>query len=163
LQAAVGLDMTRRSQAEEFLGKRLHVKTAPEEQQEHVALCLARCGITDPTVARRTAGSLVQAMSKLTNQANLQDLTQGLSWVAARLEPKEGALACGQAATTHLQAISRTTDPRALPSLLQGLSAMAARMEPKEVGQAAATLIQTMSQTTDAQVLQALSQSVSSL
>ena len=51
LQAAVGLNRTRRTQVEELLGKRLQAKEMSPEQQEDVALCLAHLGILDRSLA----------------------------------------------------------------------------------------------------------------
>ncbi len=77
---------------------------------------------------RQAAATLSQAISMKTNPSTLQTLAQGLSAVSARLEPKEAAQVCGQAAATLIQAMSKTTDSKW--DLAQGLSAVAAREDP---------------------------------
>src|SRR5262249_52266101 len=57
---------------------------------------------------------LVQAMSMTTNPLALQSLATDLPSVAARLEPKEAARACGEAAARLRQAMTETSDPSAL-------------------------------------------------
>jgi hypothetical protein len=95
-------------------------------------------------VCRQAAATLTQAMAKTTDPFALQPLAQGLSAVAARLEPKEAAAVCGQAAAALAHAMSLRTNVNLLPPE-QELSAVAARLEPKEAGDVAAALIQSMS------------------
>jgi len=146
LQAAVGLDETRRTQVEALLGRRFQAKEIPAEQQEDVALCLAKLGIRDRALAGRTAATLLQAMRQTNDPFALGSLAEGLSAVAAHLEPEQGA----EAAATLAQAMTRTTEPSALSDLARGLTAVSDRLEPKEAaqayGQAAATLTQAMTQ-----------------
>jgi hypothetical protein len=87
-------------------------------------------------------------------------LSEGLSAVAARLEPGEAAALCGQAGRTLTQAKKNTTDPKELLALSEGLSAVAARLEP---GEAARTLTQAMSNTTDPYALDALAEGLSAV
>jgi hypothetical protein len=93
----------------------------------------------------------------------LLPLAQGLSAVAARLEPKEAA----EVAAALTQAISKTTGPYALGFLAQGLAAVTARLEPKEAarlcGPVAATLTQTFSKPTDPLVLGPLAQGLAAV
>jgi serine/threonine protein kinase len=78
-------------------------------------------------------------------------LAEGLSAVAARMEPKEAAHLCAQAAATLVRGMSKTTDSLTLYQLARALSALAGRMEPKDAAricaQAAAILTQAMSTT----------------
>jgi hypothetical protein len=76
-------------------------------------------------------------------------LAQGLAAVANRLEPKDAARYCAQAATTLTQAMAKTTQADALKELAQGLTAVAARLGPKAAAQAVATLFQAMLKTTN--------------
>jgi hypothetical protein len=62
-------------------------------------------------------------MTKTTNLVALQYLAEGLSAVAARLEPKEAA----EAAATLTLAMTKNTDPAALRDLGQALSAILSR------------------------------------
>jgi tRNA A-37 threonylcarbamoyl transferase component Bud32 len=177
LQAAVGLDGTRRRQVELLLGERLQAKAIPQERQENVALILAHLGNLDRPIAGRTAATLTQAMSRTTNYFVLQSLSQGLPTVAACMEPKEAAVFCGEAAATITRGMRKTTDllgsrpllgdPPALQSLAQVLSALAARMEPKDAtkayGQAATMLIQAINLPTELTSKHSLAQSLSAL
>jgi hypothetical protein len=102
-------------------------------------------------------------MAKMTDPYVLGSLAEGLSAVAARLEPKEAA----KVAATLTQAMARTTKPYALWSLAHGLSAVAARLEPREAArvcaQATASLTQAMAKTTDTNALNALAKGLSAL
>ncbi len=62
----------------------------------------------------------------------LGGLAEGLSAVAARLEPKEASRYCAVAAVVLKQTITKTSDRYALHCLAEGLSAVAARLETKE-------------------------------
>ena len=149
LQAAVGLNPTRRTQVEALLVRRLQAKEVSPEQREDVAICLAHLGIRDRSLAEGTAATLTQALGRTTDPSALQSLAQGLSAMASRLEPKEAA----EAAAALIEAMSRTTDLDATLSLALGLSAAAERMEPKDAsrarGQAVTVLTQAMSKTID--------------
>ncbi len=174
-QAVLGLDRTRRTQLEEMLGKRLQAKEIAQQHQEDVAFSLSHLGILDRPLARRTAATLTQAMTRKTDAVALQplfqalattdarallSLSQGLSALVARLEPKEAAVVCGQAAATLILAMSRAKDNYSMELLSDGLSALAARLEPKE---AAATLTRAVSTTTNNASVQYLSQGLSAL
>jgi serine/threonine protein kinase len=112
--------------------------------QAQLAL-VARLG---PKEAAEVAATLTQAMSKTTDW-RLRYLAQNVAAVSGRLEPKEAARVCGQAAATLIQAMSKNTNPVNLQALAQGLSAVSARLGPKEAAEAAANLTQAMSKTTD--------------
>src|SRR5262249_36729120 len=71
-------------------------------------------------------------------------LAQGLSALAARLEPNEAAATLNQAAASLNQTIKDNKNLDALSALVQALSVVAARMEPKEAKEAAATLTQAL-------------------
>jgi hypothetical protein len=165
-QAAVGLDARRRARVEQLLVQRLQARESAAEEQEQVAQCLAHLGGLERRLAGRTAATLAQAMSKTTDLYALASLAQGLSAVAARLEPNEAAPLCGQAAATLTQAMAsmtRTTVPYALRELVQGLEAVAARLEPKAAAEAAANLVQAISKSTHPQVLQHLAQGLAAV
>ncbi len=72
-----------------------------------------------------------EAMSKIVEPEDVQNLVAGLSTVAASMEPKKGV-----AYLTH--AMTKTTDSTALEWLAEKLSAIAARLEPKEGSQVCA-------------------------
>src|SRR5437762_106421 len=90
------------------------------------------------------AATLTQAMSKTTAYNALYPLSQGLSAVAARMEPKDAA----EAGATLTKAMSKTTDSNVLQSLSQDLARAAGSVEPKNAakacGQAANTLTHAM-------------------
>jgi len=174
LHAAVGLDARRRARVEELLRQELLKKDIALEQQINVALTLSRFGLRDPTVVERAAHVLAQAMSKTTDSNALRELAQGLSAVAARMEPKEAAAVHGQVAAALVQTMSETTDYGALGPLAEILSAVATRLEPKEAaamhgqaaamhGQIAATLAQAMTKTTDLDALMRLAHGLSAV
>jgi serine/threonine-protein kinase len=101
-------------------------------------------------VSAEAAATLIQGIAKPTNLGALgKDLLEGLSFVAAGLEPKEAA----EAAATLTEAMAKTNDPGSLSSLAKALSALAARLEAKEAArvsaEAAATLTQAMAKTND--------------
>jgi serine/threonine protein kinase len=160
LQAAVGLDPTRRRRVEELLSERLVAGQISPQEQEQMAYCLAHLGGLDRRLVGRTVAALTQAMSKGTDPYAMRNLAQALSPVAARLEPKE-------ASATLTQAMSKTTHPLALESLTQALLPVAARLEPKEAAQlcsqGAATLTQVMSKTTDPHALCDLAEALSAV
>jgi hypothetical protein len=95
--------------------------------------------------------TVAQAMSKTVISNDLRFLAQGLSAVAARMEPNA-------AAAKLTQASSKATNTFESQFLAQGLSAVAIRMEPNA---AAATLTQAMSETNDPNVLGSLAQGLS--
>jgi hypothetical protein len=107
--------------------------------------------------AAEAAAALSQAMSRTTDPPNaVRELAQGLSAVAACLEPKE-------AAAVLSQAMSKTTDRDALFLLARGLPAMAAHLKPKAAGEVAATISLAMSKTADPQALEFLAQGLSAV
>jgi serine/threonine protein kinase len=169
LHAALGLDSTRRTRVKELLGKRLEAGQISPEEQEQVAFCLAHLGSLDRRLAGRTAVTLTQAMGKATDPYALRNLAQALSAVAARLEPKEAARLCRQAAATLTQAMSRswTLMPDTLGSIARALSVVVARLEPKEAarlsGQAATTLARAMSKSTNTVGLEYMAQGLSAV
>jgi hypothetical protein len=113
-----------------------------------------------PRQAAEAAATLAQAMTKTADANALSYLAQGLSAVAARMEPGEAARVCAEPAASLAQALTKTTNPAALSSLAQALSAVAARMEP---GQAAATLAQAMTKTGDSLALYSLARGLSAV
>ncbi len=85
------------------------------------------------------------------------NLASGLGKVAERLEPKEAARVCSQAATTLTQAMTKTTDPNALSNLASGLAQVAMRLDASE---ACHTLLRLIAQTTDADAYNHLAQAL---
>ncbi len=115
----------------------------------------------DPVSAQVAA--LTQAISKTYNRAGLQSQAQGLSDLAARLEPDDAA----KAAAALTQAMNRTNDPNALAVLARALSNVAARLEGGEAArvsvEAAGALIPAMARTNDAAAVAMLTQGLSAL
>ena len=111
LHAAVGLDTRKRDEMERILGERLSGQEVTLEERTDLSLSLAALGDVDSRNARQAAATLTQAMTKTTDPAALQYLAQGLSAVAARLEPKEAARVSAAAAATLTQAIPRRPTP----------------------------------------------------
>jgi Protein kinase domain len=164
LHAAVRLDSARRTRVEELLGKCLGAEGITPGQREHVALVLAHFEIEDSALAGRVGQVLTEAMTRTTNPYALEELAQGLSGVAGRMEPKEAATVCGRAVVSISLAMTRTTkSDAAWRQLPQGLSALAARIEPKEAAEAAASLTMAMTKTTNLDALEALARSLSAL
>ena len=97
----------------------------------------------------------------------LRALTEGLSTIAACMEPTEAARRCAEAVATLTQALNNASDPYALADLAQCLSAVAARLEPKEAArrcaEAALTLSQALSKTTNPSSLRALAEGLSAM
>jgi hypothetical protein len=112
-----------------------------------------------PEDAARAADTLTRAMTKTDNLMAQRWLPQGLSMVAAHLEPAQAA----RAADTLTQAMSKATNVAALPTLAWGLSAVAARMAPEDAARAADTLIQVEMKTTDRSVGPSLALALSAL
>jgi hypothetical protein len=118
----------------------------------------------DPKEAARVCGVaaaiLSEAMTKtsispigpqMPSPAELRPLAEGLSVVAARMDPKEASRVCAEAAVTLSRVMTNTNNPSDLWPLAEGLSAVTARMDPKEAGKAAkaaAILIKAMSKET---------------
>jgi serine/threonine protein kinase len=107
-----------------------------------LSLYLGLSAVSDylgPKEAAQAAATLTEAMTHTRDQYALSNLAQGLSALAARMEPKEGATILSQAIGRH------KTDLNALRNLAQGLSKVADRMEPQQAAEAcqwaAATLI----------------------
>ena len=171
LHAAVGLDRERRTRVETLLGKCLLANEIPLEQRENVALCLAQLGNLDRHLATTSAQTLTPAFSKTADSYTLRSFSESLLAVTARMEPRDAAQKCAQAAASLTQAMSKTANSydlskRAnsddLKRLSEDLSAVVARMEPRDAAQkcaqAAVTLTQAMSKTTDTDAMLRLSE-----
>jgi hypothetical protein len=89
----------------------------------------------------------------------LSALGQGLSAVAARMEPKDGA----HVAATLVQAINGTTDPKVLSALAQGLSAVPAPQESMRAAQVTAMLLLAMKEDRHGNALPALALALSAV
>jgi len=87
--------------------------------------------------------------------------------VSERMEAKEAAPFCAQAATLLTQAMAKTSDADESGALAAGLSAVSERMEAKEAAsfcaQAATLLTQAMAKTSDARALFHLAQGLSAV
>jgi hypothetical protein len=77
-------------------------------------------------------------------------LSEGLSALADRLDPREAARVCGPAVAQLTQALGQTTLPESMRDLNEGLSALAVHLEPKEMDAAAAAAVGALARTTDA-------------
>jgi serine/threonine protein kinase len=151
MHAAIGLDKKKREEVEGLLGRRLQAPGIEEESRRDLALALAALGDLSRSSAVAATPLLIQALANATDDYTLQALSEVLSAVATRLEPKEAAAALSQALVDK-------TDERTVETLVKGLLAVATRMEPKE---AAATFVLAMTKTTEAKTLRALAEGLS--
>lgn len=153
-QAGLGLDRQRRAEAEQWLLAEL--QSAPLESQRRQDLSLAATALRDlsPETAGVRGEALARALGKNIDPNTLLILADGLSALAARMEPKEAA----EAIVTLTQAMSKVTDTSTLFCLPEALPALAARIDSKE---AAAMLIQAMSKTTNPSALGFLAEGLS--
>jgi hypothetical protein len=71
-------------------------------------------GLT-PTVQAQVAQTLIECLGKVTDPSALRELADGLSTLAARMEPKEAARICSQAAHILFQTLTRSTYYRLKP------------------------------------------------
>src|SRR5262249_40423589 len=85
----------------------------------------------EPADARKLATMITQAMTTKRPE-ELQRLSHRLSVFAARLEGREAAALCKEAATTLKRAMTETTDTLTLSLLAHGLAEVTERLEPKE-------------------------------
>jgi hypothetical protein len=107
------------------------------------------------------AAVLTEALAKATDPSITRPLAQGLSAVAARMEPRDAKKVSAAVATKLAKAIASTSDVNALHYLPEGLSAVGAGLEPGEAAEACAALSQAMSRTTDPHALGPLSTGLS--
>jgi serine/threonine protein kinase len=140
LQAAVGLDLQRRKEAQRLLMEHAAGKISPEEEVD-VALILAALRCSDAPSAREAVALFNRAMSKTTDPGIVQQLAEGFAGAAAHLEP-------GEAAAILTQVMSKTMNDDALWPLVRGLQIVSARLEPRDAEEAAATLTLAMAQKT---------------
>jgi uncharacterized membrane protein (UPF0136 family) len=153
MHAAVGLDEGRRKRVEKLLADRLQAKGTTAEQKRDVALLMVHLGIQDATLAGKAGLALADAISKTGEPTALEEwkdpswseeLTQGVSALAAHMEQKKAAAVCGRAAANLNQALAGTLSLKWWSGLARGLPALAARMEAREAavvcGQAIATI-----------------------
>jgi predicted Ser/Thr protein kinase len=144
LSATVGLDEQRRAEVEALLLARLDEPALDDGQKTALALALAAWdGLSRPG-ADRTARQLIGAM-KGTNDLNaLYPLLKGLSAVAARQEPKDGAASAATAAATLAQAVQDAKEPMVLSSQVRDLPAVAACLDARNAARVAVALAQAM-------------------
>jgi hypothetical protein len=113
------------------------------------------------------ATTLIQTMTTTKDAQALRALSEGLSMVAARLEPGKPAESCAQAAANLIQAMTTIKDAVGLYYLSLGLSAVAARMEPgraaETCAQASATLTRAMNSTGEKVALARVPEGLSAL
>ncbi len=128
LQAAVGLDTSRRKAVERLLAERLTDGGLSQQQAVDLALCLAVVGDTESQTRRQAASILVQAVGRTPNPFELKALVQGLSALGGRLQPIQAK----EVADTLLKGINEAPDDGAHHGLAHGLLVVAAWMEPAE-------------------------------
>jgi hypothetical protein len=122
--------------AARVLGHALEKETQPGTRQQ-IASGLARVTAwLGPAEAAETAGVLVPALQKQDTYTRGQ-LTIGLSTVAGRMVPADGAQILAQA-------LDKETDPNTRGQWADGLAGLAARLEPAEAAQAARDLQQAL-------------------
>src|SRR5260370_6481681 len=135
LHAAVGLDDARRARVEQLLGARLRAPGMPPEQRFEVALTLAQFEIQDADLAGKVALALAEALSQTPDPNAFLQLAQALSVVTARMEPKQAAAVCGQAASTLIRC-SDMLEPCPLGNRSGALSVSAVHRSRNEGGEA---------------------------
>jgi serine/threonine protein kinase/DNA-binding phage protein len=148
-----------------ILSQSLSVLAARMEPKDASRVCRVAAETLTRTVG---AESLTRAVTIISmDPPQLQALSDGLTAIAARLEPKDASRLCGVAAETLTQAMSRIRDTRVLRIPSQRLSMVAAHMDPKEAarvcGLAAETLSQAIRRSTDQPDLQALSEGLTAI
>ena len=157
LHVAVELDPAKRSQVERLLGEHLRDPRVTDAQRGDLALIAVSLGGLTPAAQAQVAQALIEALGKVTDPSDLRQLANGLATLAARMESKEAAHICSQAAHILSQILTRNTYS-AFEPLAQGLSALAARMEPNEANhvcsQATVFLTQTMNLNSSASWIQ---------
>jgi tRNA A-37 threonylcarbamoyl transferase component Bud32 len=158
--AAVGLEPQKRQEAERQLVRALEAPDLPDPSRTDLALAATELGQLTPEAAAVVAQTLIRAVAKENDPRVLRSLAEGLSTLAARLEPQEAARVFAAAAATLSQAVTKTNDRYALVPLAQGLSTLATRLEPQE---AAATLIQAITKTNDIIALRFLPRGLSAV
>jgi hypothetical protein len=145
VNAAVGLDATRRVRVERLLGKCLQSSDTASDQRADVALILAQLGVRDPATARKVVAVLIEGMRNTGDPDRLRSFAQGVAAAASPLEPKEATTACGTVAALLVKAMRETSRldlaaGLALAALGEGLSAVAGRLESRAARDVAATL-----------------------
>src|SRR5262249_47934539 len=119
-QAALGLDLQHRAEAERLLLAELFA--AEPDRRLGLALAAAALGDLSPETAEEAAEVLTQSIRNTADTRTLGDLVEELWVLAPRMGPQEAATACGAAAATLLRAMSLTKDLDTLSSLAQRLS-----------------------------------------
>jgi hypothetical protein len=154
LTAAVGLDEERRAEVEKLLLARLEEEGVGAEQKRDLALALAALGGLSSSALGRTEREITRALREEKDAFVADLLAQGLSALAARLEPQDAA----HATSTLIQAIKSgagviNDSYYGSDKMLEALLAMAARLEAREVStvllQAIRDLLQPIQDTTD--------------
>jgi serine/threonine protein kinase len=128
LQAAVGLDVSRRQAVERILVKRLSAKGILPEEGTDLSLCLVELGGTGPQTSGKAALALTRAMAETRNVLRRESLSRGLGSVAARLESREAK----EVALALTRAMTETTEPLALRFLSEGLVSVVLYREPMD-------------------------------
>jgi tRNA A-37 threonylcarbamoyl transferase component Bud32 len=117
------------------------------EPKEAAAVCKEAGAVFTGRVKALEQWSRTEIWSRptISKDAIFKDLSEGLSAVAGRMEPKEAA----KCAAILSQAMSSVKDPDLVPGLAKGLSSLAGRLEPKGAADCAALLTQAMCKTED--------------
>src|SRR5262249_37933371 len=116
IQAAVGLDASRRHQVEEVLMRHLRQREVPEEVGEACVSLGIALDIQDASFQEWAAEQIFAEMVRSINRNNLRGLSAMLQAVGAHLD----ASGASKAADILVAAMSKTNDPNALAWLSQG-------------------------------------------
>jgi hypothetical protein len=137
------------------LGQAVCSAAAPLAPKEAAAVCKPAVAPFIAEVRRWTAPD--RNFSHVPPNVALGEPTQGLAAVMARLEAKDAAAACREAAELLSGAISRARSPEELAALARGLALMAAWMPAKEAAEicnpAGASLVAALSHETGIPVI----------
>ncbi len=160
LSAAIGLNSERRARAVDRLIERLHDPALPLNQKADIVMGGAELDQPPGPLTRHGAEVLAAALAKETDANARRALADGLSSLAARLDPAEAA---------HLlaEALAKETYFYGRRALAGGLSSLAARLDPAEAarvcGPAARLLAAALAKETDVRRRQGLARVLSSV
>jgi hypothetical protein len=154
IQAAVGLDASRRHQVEELLMGRLRQREAPGEVREACVSLGIALEVQDPAFEELAAEPIVAATVRYINQNDLNGLPARLRAFSARLNTSGAS----KVADALVAAMSKPADLDALHWLSQGLQAVSGRLDASGATKAADALMVAMNSTDNPYVLLRLSQ-----
>jgi hypothetical protein len=151
--AALGLDRSRRDEAERLLLAELRAAEPRSPRRRDLARSAAALGGLSPDAAAEAMEALAQAVEDASDRGDLAGLAPALAAAAARVGPEGSGPAGGRAAAVLADAITRSTDMDAISALAEALADVAARQRP---GESAAIVVAAMSRTKRPDALQAL-------